>query len=58
MQRPEQPATDECPADTDDDVADESEAGAAHYERGEESSYQSDDQPGEEGHVIHPEDEG
>lgn len=58
VERPQHPAADKCSADTDDDVADESQPGAAHDERGEQSGNESDDQPGEEVHVFHPEDEG
>jgi len=58
VKRAEQPATYKCSANTDDDVTDQSEPCAAHHERGEESGNESDDQPGEEVHVFHPEDEG
>ncbi len=50
----EQPATDECPAYSDDHVADQSESCAPHYERREQSCNESDDQPGEEIHFVHP----
>lgn len=54
----EQPATDECSADSDENVTDQSESGAPHHERREQSCNESDDQPGEEIHFVHPNDEG
>jgi hypothetical protein len=54
----EQPATDECSADSDENVTDQSESGAPHHERREQSCNESDDQPGEEIHFVHPKDEG
>ena len=56
--RAEQPAADECPADSDENVTDQSESRAPHNERREQSCNESDDQPGEEIHFVHPYDEG
>ena len=44
--------------DSDENVTDQSESGAPNYERREQSCNESDDQPGEEIHLVHPIDEG
>jgi hypothetical protein len=54
----EQPSTDECSADSDENVTDQPESCAPNYERREQSCNESDDQPGEEIHFVHPNDEG
>ena len=58
IERAEQPSTDKCSADSDENVTDQSESGAPHHERREQSCNESDDQPGEEIHFFHPKDEG
>jgi hypothetical protein len=55
---PEQPSTHRCSANSDENVTDQSESGARHYERREQSCNESNDQPGEEIHFFRPNDEG
>jgi len=55
MHRPENPASDKCAEDTDDDITDESKPGTAHHKRREKTGNESDDEPGDKFiHVFHP----
>jgi hypothetical protein len=51
----EQPAAEECADDPNDNVADETAGPAAHHERGQDTSDQSNYQPCDQIHINHPE---